>query len=323
MKQVVCLFLLVSIISNCLLISVEADDEDRNAFSDKINECLFNDWKQGGTPILASKVDCSGGKRSGLCYGINNTALFAVCYNSQTLIPEFSGHVVIGDPSASGRGDWVNDKGKFAPKPQADTKQDYEKFQQKDIVPNFDYKTNFYSRGHLTPNNIFDTDDKREITMIITNAAPQWQVFNSQNWAVVEKAVRTYSASNKQRPVYVVTGTCGTLLDKNGHTLLLNKRVVAPGYYWKAVCDPVANQSEVLVAANPTGDSGTGKEYGCDINQKPQKPQTRDRGIVNCYSLDELKKRPEAKYFNLPNFAAICNPQTRGTFLDPYLKKLS
>ncbi|XP_028413062.1 uncharacterized protein LOC114535923 isoform X1 [Dendronephthya gigantea] len=318
MKQVVCLFLLVSIISNCLLISVEADDDDRNAFDNKINECLFNDWNEGGTPILASNVDCSGDKRFGLCYGFNKQALFAVCYNSETLIPEFSGHVVNGDPKASGRSDWVNEAGEFAPNPESDYKEDYDPYKQKNIVPNFNPQTEyFYSRGHLTPNNVFDTDEKRELTMINTNIAPQWQVFNSQNWAVVEKAVRSYSSNNRQRPVYVVTGTGGTLLDKNGHKLLLNERVVAPGYYWKAVCDPVAKQSEVFVAANPTGTSGTGKEAGC-IN----KMQTRDKGIVNCYSLDELKLRPEAQYFNLPNFADICNPSKRGDFLDSYLNRL-
>ncbi len=42
--------------------------------------------------------------------------------------------------------------------------------------------------------------------MVNTNVAPQWQMFNSGNWARVEAAVVSYVQKNK-RNLYVVTGT--------------------------------------------------------------------------------------------------------------------
>ena len=42
--------------------------------------------------------------------------------------------------------------------------------------------------------------------MVNTNIAPQWQAFNSINWAALEAAVRNY-AKNAARNVYVFTGT--------------------------------------------------------------------------------------------------------------------
>ena len=64
----------------------------------------------------------------------------------------------------------------------------------------------FFSGGHLTPNSDYHTPEERQLTMINTNIAPQWQQFNAGNWMVVENAVRKYSNKNR-RPVYVVTGT--------------------------------------------------------------------------------------------------------------------
>ena len=82
---------------------------------------------------------------------------------------------------------------------------DYESFLQIDLFPGFNLQQqHFYSRGHLTPNNDFGTDEERELTMVNTNVAPQWQEFNSQNWVVVENAVTTYS---NIRRLYVFTGT--------------------------------------------------------------------------------------------------------------------
>ena len=83
--------------------------------------------------------------------------------------------------------------------------EDYEPYTQRNLFPGFNVQQqHFYSRGHLTPNNDFGTDEERELTMVNTNVAPQWQAFNSQNWVVVENAVTTYSNA---RRLYVFTGT--------------------------------------------------------------------------------------------------------------------
>ena len=61
------------------------------SFSNDINTCLFGDWVTDG--VLSNQVTCTGQK---LCYGKygGTKALFAVCYNTNTLIPEFTGNVV-------------------------------------------------------------------------------------------------------------------------------------------------------------------------------------------------------------------------------------
>ncbi len=116
--QAVRLSLLISVIFNWQSISaicVKAEDDD-NAFSDNINFCLFDRWKVGKIPVLTGKVECNGHERTGLCYGLNRNALFAVCYNTKTLIPEFSGHI-IDAPGGAGRDkDWRNEDGKFGMK---------------------------------------------------------------------------------------------------------------------------------------------------------------------------------------------------------------
>lgn len=63
----------------------------RSSFSSDFNKCLFNGWPP---EVLAGQVTCSGQQ---LCYGGHGSkgqeqALFAVCYNTETLIPEFTGH---------------------------------------------------------------------------------------------------------------------------------------------------------------------------------------------------------------------------------------
>lgn len=64
----------------------------------------------------------------------------------------------------------------------------------------------FFARGHLTPNADFNTEEERELTMITTNIAPQWQRFNAGNWNNLETAIRQY-ATNNQQALYVFTGT--------------------------------------------------------------------------------------------------------------------
>lgn len=79
------------------------------------------------------------------------------------------------------------------------------------LYANYDSnKQQFFSRGHLTPNGDFATDQERSYTMKTTNIAPQWQRFNNGNWKHLKAAVRKY-ASNTGHALYVFTGT-GTYL---------------------------------------------------------------------------------------------------------------
>ena len=100
--------MLISTLMSCV------ESLGRQAFESNINACLFESWTNRTSPVLSKPVNCTGNARSGLCYGVNQQALFAVCYNNKTLIPEFSGHIVqpVCGKRASGRGKWRNEAGK-------------------------------------------------------------------------------------------------------------------------------------------------------------------------------------------------------------------
>ncbi|CAB3992749.1 Hypothetical predicted protein [Paramuricea clavata] len=61
--------------------------------SNDINACLFTSWKTG--KILSTTPSCNGANQVQLCYGLpSKPAKFAVCYNTQRKIPEFTGYVI-------------------------------------------------------------------------------------------------------------------------------------------------------------------------------------------------------------------------------------
>ena len=105
----------------------------------------------------------------------------------------------------------------------------------------------------------------------------------------------------------------------------LNNKIEVPRYYWKAVCDPQAQQSIVFVAENTPGITDPTAVNGCPLTYKKQgqtynnKPQQRNMGVIQCSSVDDAKLAHPL--FKLPTFnPAVCGPQNvRGNFLDQYL----
>ena len=92
-----------------------------------------------------------------------------------------------------------------------------------------------------------------------------------------------------------------------------------PGYFWKAICDPVIEESVVFVAENPTGTEKNQLVGGCKLNGVNPKLQSPKLGVLYCYSLESLKGNKVSAHFRLPPFANTCSPSKRGTFLDQYL----
>jgi len=297
------------------------------SFSNDFNTCLFGDWVTDG--VLSNQVTCTGQK---LCYGKygGTKALFAVCYNTDTLIPEFSGNVIqsggtVGekkmiDPPDLFDGAWKADQGLVQAGVAVAVVTDYDPYNQGGKFLNYDSQNNFLAKGHLTPNGDFkDDNSERSFTYITTNIAPQWQPFNAGNWAKIESAVTTY-AKNKGRTLYVFTGTGGRA-KYNSQDIKLNGKVLTPKYYWKAVCDPVATQSIVFVAENSPGEirsDANSKVAGCNgIEQTPK------LGIVYCYSLEVAAQEPGYADFKLPPFSPLkCQPSNKGNFMDSVLNKL-
>ena len=88
---------------------------DLDAFDTNINNCLFFRWAtfgaKKGKAVLNNLVECEEKEGlQGLCYGTpwpkdvkakkEHRAQFAVCYDKNTLIPKFTGHVL--KPAVSG-----------------------------------------------------------------------------------------------------------------------------------------------------------------------------------------------------------------------------
>lgn len=120
-----------------------------------------------------------------------------------------------------------------------------------------DYTNNHmgFDRGHLSPNHINSRNCEKQLgTFTLTNAAPQYADFNEQSWRIFECVTEfTIIDFVPGEPVYIITGTYGSALDKHGKPIWLNKNnstkfyknpVKAPGFYWKAVCYPGNNNGK-------------------------------------------------------------------------------
>jgi hypothetical protein len=112
----------------------------------------------------------------------------------------------------------------------------------------------------------------------------------------------------------------GVVKNNSRAAVLLNKRVVVPRYFWKAICDPLSQRSVVFLAENPTEVEDNTRKNGCDVNSGLSRFQTPSYGIINCYSLKALQQDKHfSQQFNLPSFSDSCKPGVRGKFLDEFL----
>ncbi|CAH3196185.1 unnamed protein product, partial [Porites evermanni] len=288
------------------------------AFGYDINNCLFSHWTpfkvvEKGNAVLQKQVAC-GGKQ--LCYGTppnpNNTpeqqkfhkAQFAVCYNTATRIPTFTGHVV--KPGVV-RG--IRPMNRMQPSNEIALHGDYNTDHQRNLNINFDIVNRYCARGHLTPNADFSDGDERARTYVTTNIALAC-LFNGGNWQILETIIRGY-ANFSENHLFVITGTSGSARNLNGAVVWLNNRVLAPGYYWKAVCDPINKQSIFFFAENNVGNVDNVQEKGC-FNIK----QTKRYGVIKCDSISNA----EAKFGKLPDFHKTnCKPDEGGSKFKEYV----
>lgn len=117
---------------------------------------------------------------------------------------------------------------------------------------------------------------------------------------------------------FISTGGQAKRSDNNQDIKLASGTVVAPKYYWKAVCDPVAQASIVFVGENSVGEISEDQVQGCS-----GKMQKKKRGVVYCHSLQGAETTYAAEGFKLPPFGDNCNPSTKGTFMDSFLNGLA
>lgn len=307
-----------------------------DAFGYDINNCLFSHWTPfrvlgKGSAVLQKQVVCHGKQ---LCYGTPpnpndpfvkqkfHKAQFAVCYNTKTRIPTFTGHVVKPGVVRGNQGQEPNEFHADTYFTDLKTGQlsaeialhgDYTINNQDNLNINFNSVRNqFCARGHLTPNADFSDGNERARTYVTTNIAPQWQLFNGGNWQILETIIRGYATFTNNH-LFVITGTSGSATNLNGVAVWLNNRVLAPGYYWKAVCDPINKQSIFFFAENNVGNVDDVQEKGCFKIK-----QTKKYGVIKCDSISNAKGDIAKKFGYLPSFnEKNCEPDKVGsTFME-------
>ncbi len=58
------------------------------------------------------------------------------------------------------------------------------------IIENSRSGTNYFAKGHLSPDADFITDAEQDATYFYFNVCPQFQSFNNGNWKALEYATR-------------------------------------------------------------------------------------------------------------------------------------
>merc|ERR1712038_1034097 len=74
--------------------------------------------------------------------------------------------------------------------------------------------TNYFAKGHLSPDAGFIYNVEQDATYYFVNVAPQFQSFNNGNWKSLEYAVRDLGMK-LGRDIQVYTGTHGILKYKD------------------------------------------------------------------------------------------------------------
>ncbi|KAM7357046.1 salivary protein Tsal1-like [Cochliomyia hominivorax] len=123
----------------------------------------------------------------------------------------------------------------------------------------FDDKNLFLSRGHMAAKADFVYATQQRATFLFINAAPQWQVFNSGNWARVEDGLRAWVSKEKIN-VQCYTGVYGvtTLPNKEGRQTPLylsydannNGLIPVPQLYFRVVIQPSTKKGIVFIGVN-------------------------------------------------------------------------
>ncbi|MGM8870387.1 DNA/RNA non-specific endonuclease [Psychrobacter sp. 2Y5] len=107
-----------------------------------------------------------------------------------------------------------------------------------------DYSGSGYDRGHLAPNADMATRSQQYDSFSLANIAPQSPRNNRYIWRNIESATRYLTQQYGE--VYTVTGVAFT--DKK--TKRLNRQVLVPSHFFKAVYIPALNQAGVYYAPN-------------------------------------------------------------------------
>lgn len=118
--------------------------------------------------------------------------------------------------------------------------------------------TNYFAKGHLSPDAGFIYNINQDATYYFMNVAPQFQSFNNGNWKALEMNTRDLAAS-LGHDVSIWTGTHGVLqyADKSGNLVDIylytdgeTQYIPAPQYYWKVLYDSATDSGVAFIGLN-------------------------------------------------------------------------
>lgn len=162
----------------------------------------------------------------------------------------------------------------------------------------------YLARGHLAARAESFYPAQMNATFKYTNAAPQWQTFNGQNWETVERNTREY-AHNHNVTLKVWTGTYGVATLPHNQTgkptaLYLyidgeQRGIRVPALYWKLVFSPNTKRGVVLLGLNNPYEKDVQQHVICpDVSNKLNwltwKKEDLERGYSYACSVPEFRK---------------------------------
>lgn len=121
--------------------------------------------------------------------------------------------------------------------------------------------TNYFAKGHLTPDASAVYEYQQRATYYFINVAPQFQAFNNGNWKFLEIAARKLAAK-KGRKLTMYQGTQDILsyANKDGVDTELyldyisrgkvKAKIPIPLYFWKIIHDEEKNEAVAFVGTN-------------------------------------------------------------------------
>ncbi|KAK9678902.1 DNA/RNA non-specific endonuclease [Popillia japonica] len=181
----------------------------------------------------------------------------------------------------------------------------------------------YLARGHLAAKADFIYGAQHRLTFYFVNAAPQWQIFNGQNWKYLEDNIRKFASRNNV-DLIIYTGTHGVAtlphatsgadtelyLYANGTT----RGIPIPRLFWKVFYEPKTRTGAAFIGVNNPYIMDPAKDIICtDICDRYDwltwKADNVTLGYCYCCTLDEFSKTVTTlPSVQISQFAQACVP---------------
>jgi len=165
-----------------------------------------------------------------------------------------------------------------------------------EIIENSASGTNYFAKGHLSPDAAFIYNIEQDATYYFINVAPQFQSFNNGNWKSLEINTRDL-AMKLGHDISVYTGTHGILtfpdINNNSEEIFLynDQYIPAPLYYWKVLQDKTRNTAVAFLGLNDPHEKSAPIEVCqnrcAEMSWVDWEMTDLDGGYMYCCSLEE------------------------------------